>query len=200
VGIFDLVLIASVLLSLVTVLAAAGCCLAGRFRLAARLLGAWLAYAAIYLIVVMAASLLTKPRQLAIGEHTCFDDWCIAVERIESERLGVGATYRIAFQISSRAKRRPQRERNLAVYLQDTNGLRYDARDPAGEPAFNVMLPPGETVHTTREFDVPVPDAQPHLVITHEGGFPIGWFIIGQGPFFQGIQLALPSPSPRGSK
>ena len=37
---------------------------------------------AIYLCVVIAVSLSTPRREIAMGEDRCFDDWCIAVESI----------------------------------------------------------------------------------------------------------------------
>lgn len=194
-GIFDLVFIVSVLLALTTLAIAAGLAIMRRFRTALLALVACVAYIAIYLIIVVFISLVRQPRELAVGENACFDDWCIAVERIEQTRVGVGATYRIAFRVTSQAKRRPQRERNLAVYLIDAHALRYDAHLPDGEQPFDVLLAPGDTVRTAREFEVPVPDARPRLVITHEGGFPIGWFIIGHGPFYKGIEVSLASAS-----
>jgi hypothetical protein len=192
-GIFDLVLIASVLLSLAMLLWAAGLAITRRFRSAARVLAGWLGYVAIYLAVVIVSSLLAPPRQIAMAQNVCFDDWCIAVNRIErGATVPVGSRYRVAFRVASRAKRRPQRERGVTVYLVDSSGQRYSSSTPDGEPPFDIMLSPGEAVDTSREFDVPPEATAAHLVITHEGGFPIGWFIIGQGPFFRGFQLTVP--------
>jgi hypothetical protein len=191
-GIFDLVLIASVLLSLGTLLVAAGFAVTKRFRAAGRLLARWGVFVAAYLAVVVVVSLLGRPREIAPGENVCFDDWCIAVERIEHATTAPRAPYRVAFRLASRARRRPQRERYLSVFLLDSGGQRYDSRVPDGEPPFDALLSPGETLRTSREFDVPAPATPTRLVITHEGGFPIGWFIIGQGPFSRGIQLPIP--------
>lgn len=191
-GIFDLVLIASVLLSLATLLTAAGFAVMRRFRAAGWLLAGWGLYVAAYLAVVVVVSLLARPREIVSGENVCFDDWCIAVEGIERGTTTTSSPYRIAFQLASRARRRSQRERNLTVFLLDSRGQRYDARVPDGEPPFDTLLSPGETVRTSREFDGPTPASPVRLVITHEGGFPIGWFIIGQGPFSHGIQLPIP--------
>jgi len=191
-GIFDLVLIISVLLSLVTMLIAIGLSIARRWRSVLQLLAGWGIYVAAYLTVVIVVSWLLPARRIRADENLCFDDWCIAVDRIEhGAALGSSANYRIAFRITSRARRRPQRERNVRVYLVDTHGERLEASIPNGEPAFDTLLVPGETVRTLREFDVPLDVTPDRLVITHRGGFPIGWFIIGQGPFFEGAQLAL---------
>jgi hypothetical protein len=187
-GIFDLVLIASVLLSLVTLLLAAGLAVTGRFRVAGRVVRAWGLAVAVYLAIVMIVSLFTRPRALAIGEDACFDDWCIAVERIDRgpQRCAVG------FRVSSRARRISQRERHLVVYLRDDHGQRHEAEPVAAGEAFDVLLGPGQSIHTTRTFDVPADAAvRGQLVITHEGGFPIAWFIIGEGPFHKPIEVAV---------
>jgi hypothetical protein len=189
-GLFDLVLIVSVLLSFAMLILATGIAITGRFRVAGRVFAAWLAYIAIYLAVVLISSLLVPSRLLTIGENACFDDWCIAVTRVQHSAGSAPSPYRVWFRLSSRARRRPQREQNVTVYLVGTNGQRYDARAPDGQPPFDVRLAPGETLESSREFDPPPAVAIDHLVITHQGGFPIGWFIIGQGPFYRGIQLA----------
>jgi uncharacterized SAM-binding protein YcdF (DUF218 family) len=191
-GIFDLVLIISVLLSLVTLLIALGLSIARRWRSARRLLAGWGIYIAAYLTVVIVVSWLLPPRRIRPDEDVCFDDWCIAVEHIEHGTApGSSATCRIPFRLTSRARRRPQREHNLHVYLLDAHGERLEATVPNGEPAFDTLLVPGETVRTIREFDLPLDVTPDRLVITHQGGFPIGWFIIGEGPFSKGAQLAL---------
>jgi hypothetical protein len=192
VGIFDLVLIASVMLSLLTLLVAIGFAIARRWRSALQLLAAWGIYVAIYLAVVVVVSLFARPRQLSTDENLCFDDWCIAVEHVDhGVVIGSPANYRAQFRLASRARRRPQRERYVTVYLLDARGERFESHTPDGEPPFDALLYPGDTVHTTREFDLPQDVTPTRLVITHQGGFPIGWFIIGQGPFSQGAQLSL---------
>jgi hypothetical protein len=163
-GIFDLVFIAVVLLSLVTLLAVVGVAVTGRFRTAGRLLAGWIVFVAGYLAIVVVVSFFARPRQIAVRENVCFDDWCIAVDTIEHGTI---------------------------VFVQDTNGQRYDSRTPGDEPPFDVLLSAGETLRTRREFDPPASATPLRLVITHEGGFPIGWFIIGVGPFSRGIQLPL---------
>ncbi len=47
------------------------------------------------------------------------------------------------------------------------------------------MLQPGESITTARQFDVPRDTPNLGLIYTHEGGFPIGWFIITEGGWFQ---------------
>ena len=78
-----------------------------------------------------------------------------------------------------------QRELNLAVYLSDDGGRRYDPVQNQSDVPFNVLLGPQESAVARRVFDFPS-DAHPNgVVIKHEGGFPIGWFIIGYETWFR---------------
>jgi hypothetical protein len=43
---------------------------------------------------------------------------------------------------------------------------------------------PGESIDVERRFDLPVDASGIKLVFTHEGGFPIGAFIIGENQLF----------------
>ena len=105
-GIFDLVLILSVLLSLVTLVTAGLIAVTGRFGLAGRIFSAWGLAAAAYLAIVLIVSLFTKPRLLQVGEDACFDDWCVAVDHVEQTGSGAAPrTYLVTFRLSSRARR-----------------------------------------------------------------------------------------------
>jgi len=46
-------------------------------------------------------------------------------------------------------------------------------------------LQPGESVEVSRAFFVAKDANQAGIVVTHEGGFPIGWFIIGDDAWFR---------------
>ncbi len=53
----------------------------------------------------------------------------------------------------------------------------------------NTLLRPGESALAKRRFQLP-PDARGGgLIYTHEGGFPIGWFIIGENHWFHGPDI-----------
>ncbi len=93
--------------------------------------------------------------------------------------------YSVNLRLSSRARRVAQRERNLAVYLTDDRGGRYDpVGDYSGAP-FSVLLQAGESAVVSRTFVVPAAAKGVALVAAHEGGFPIGWFIIGYDTWFR---------------
>jgi hypothetical protein len=111
-----------------------------------------------------------------LGELRCFDDWCISVEHADRQ----ASTYAVTFKLSSQARRVSQREKDLHVYLTDSQGRRFDpAPDPSAIP-FDVLLGPGESVETTRSFTLPGDERHVGVMVAHEGSycFP-GCFIIG---------------------
>lgn len=75
-------------------------------------------------------------------------------------------------------------EKGTVAYLTDEQGHRYDPKaDPKLVP-FDTILQPGTSVIATRHFDVPLDARGVGLIYRHEGGFPIGWLIIGEGGWF----------------
>ena len=184
-SLFDLLFLALFAAAAVALLAAAGLAVRGQFGRARRLLVRLLACAAVYMATVAAVSLVLPRRVLPAGARQCFDDWCIAVAGVRSTAEGPSVKYDVTLRLSSRARRVAQRERNLAVYLTDDRDLRCDPA-PAGPAAgFDVLLQPGESVVVERSFAVPAAAAGVKLVTAHEGGFPIGWFIIGYDTWFR---------------
>jgi hypothetical protein len=72
----------------------------------------------------------------------------------------------------------------VVVYLADQSGRRYDPAPDPSAVAMNVQLAPQESVAAIRSFAVPADARELGLVIDHEGGFPIGWFIAGYETWF----------------
>ena len=176
--VFDLLFIA-VFFGTVGMLVLAGlAALRGRRTRAFALLR-WLGLlAGVYLGIVILVSLVSPRRVLNLGEELCSDDWCIAVTNVRRQPAEDAQSYAVTFRISSRARRRAQRERGVLVYLMDDRGRSYDAApDPAAIP-FDILLQPQEAVNITREFHLPADAQNPVLVVTREGWFP-GLFIIG---------------------
>ncbi|MDQ2899290.1 MAG: hypothetical protein M3Y07_05745 [Acidobacteriota bacterium] len=92
----------------------------------------------------------------------------------------------VALRLSSRAKCVPQGEKGTVVYLVDLNERRYDAAPDSVTVPFDTLLQPVESVAATRRFEVPGEPRDLGLVYTHEGGFPIGFFIVGENHCFYG--------------
>jgi hypothetical protein len=179
----DLLFIVVFLASIACVGAAAFLALRRRTARSLRILRGWSISIVLYFGVVAVVSLLSPRRVVAIGEPQCFDDWCITVENVQAARGQSKTSYTVTLGLSSRARRVSQRENGVVVYLTDRAANRYDP-DPVGSPTpFNVLLQPMESITTTRIFTLPLKAEGVAVVVAHEGSFPIGWFILGEGPF-----------------
>jgi hypothetical protein len=181
---FDLLLIAVFLATVVTLLSAAVFALRGRGSSAIVLLRRWCICVGVYFSIVVLASVFWPRRVLQVGDQRCFDDWCIAVENTSRQSARGGLHYLITLRLSSTARRVTQRENEVVVYLTDDRGRRYDPVPDRSAVPLNVQLGPQESVTATRSFELPADAREPGLVIAHEGGFPIGWFIIGYETWF----------------
>jgi len=182
-SIFDLLFILVVLTSAATLLVALTAALRGHFNRAGKILRNWAICAAAYIAIAFLVSFLLPRRVLNLHDLQCSDDWCIAVENVTRTPAAPEISVHIELRLSSRARRVSQRENGIIVYLTDDRGRRYHpAPDPSAIP-FNVLLEPGQSVIASRSFKVPGDAVSLNLVVTHEGGFPIGRFIIGRSPF-----------------
>jgi len=179
---FDLLFLAIVLGSAAALLAGLVCALSKRRRAAGRVLIGWGIAITAYLSVVLAVSALTPRRVLNLGDPQCSDDWCLAVESALREVTPDHFVYRVTLRLSSRALRVPQRETGLSVYLLDAGGRRYDPLPRVTDVPLDVQLAPGESATAVRVFHVDNAARDLVFVVAHEGGFPIGWFIIGGQP------------------
>lgn len=194
--IFDLLFVVVALGSLLTLVLSIFFVLRGRRAQARRLVRGCAIAAACYLGAVLLVSPLVPRQELILGEPLCFDDWCITVD--DTQRTAASdLTYRVQLRLSSRARGRAQRENNLVVYLTDARGRRFDPLPDSTVPPFNTLLQPQESVVTPRSFRVPGDVRMPALVITHEGGFPMGWLILGEGPFHKAPIVRLDAPRAR---
>jgi hypothetical protein len=183
-NLFDLLFILLFLATMGALLVAIVRALRGQTTRALSLLRKWAVCAGAYFAIVAISSLFWPRTVLRLGEPRCFDDWCIAVENIARQPADGGADLLVKLRLSSAAKRISQREQDLAVYIADDGGHRYEAAARASDIAFNVQLGPQESVTTTRAFYLPATARNPVLVIAHEGGFQMGWLIIGYETWF----------------
>ena len=142
---------------------------------------------AVYFAVVILVSLVSARREYRVGEQQCFDDWCVAVKGVTHAPAGQGTAYHVTLALSNKARRTSQRERNLVVYMTDANGSRFE---PApGGASMDVLLAPEQVVEVVRDFTVPADARDLGVVVTHEGGFPIGWLIIDYDTWFRKAPL-----------
>ena len=181
----DLLFIALFLTAVFSFVVAAWFTLRGQFGRAGRILLRLLVGAAAYMAIVIAVSQVLPRWVVKIGDPLCFDDCCVSVAGFRRAPEGPRVAYRVDLRLSSRARRVSQRERNLAVYLTDDQGRRYDPVADSLAAPFSVLLGPGESAVVSRTFLVPPETGGVGAVIAHEGGFPIGWFIIGYDTWFR---------------
>ncbi len=188
-SVFDLLFLVLFLASAGLWITAAGMALNGAGERALRILRAWAMGCGAYMAVVASSSLVGPRRVLRAGDPLCSDDWCLTVESATRTVVGGRAEYRVHLRISSRALRVAQREKDAAVYLEDGQGRRYaPLPDPTAVP-LDVRLEPGESVAAARVFRLPGNARGAGLVLRHEGGFPIGWFIVGYETWFRAPTL-----------
>jgi hypothetical protein len=184
-NLFEPLFLLLALVGVITLVTAAAFGVTGRWARARRILRRLGICAAVYFAVVIAVSIVSPRRVYRVGDTQCFDDWCIAVVEAHRAEAPADAPYEVVLRLSNRARRVPMGEKGTVVYLTDAGGRRYDPLpDPAAVP-LDTRLQPGESVMTTRRFDVPRDAHALGLVYTHEGGFPIGWFVISEGGWFQ---------------
>jgi hypothetical protein len=119
------------------------------------------------------------------SERQCFDDMCVSVSGYQRIPVGTAMKYRVEMELSNRGRGVSQRENNLVAYLTDDQGRRYDPITDDTDVAFNVLLRSNESAVVSRSFLIPMSVKGVGAVITHEGGFPIGWFIIDYDTWFR---------------
>lgn len=184
-GVFDLLFLVSCFTALITLVVAACFVVRMQFGRAGRILLKLAAGVGAYFAVVIVVSLLSPRRVFKPGASQCFDDWCIGVDGFRQAPEARGVAYSVDLRLSSRARRVAQREKNVSVYLTDDHGSRYNPVAANSASPFDVLLQPEESVIVNRSFRVPAQAKSVGLVIAHEGGFPIGWFIIGYDSWFR---------------
>ena len=177
-SIFDLFFLCVALGSLITLVSVAIAAATGQRRRAWLLLRAWGLFIILYLGTSVAVRLTLPVRVLAIGDPQCSDDWCLTVAGVHTS----GTEYDLDLRLTSRARRVAQRELGLVVYLTDAQGRRYNPiPDPSAIP-LDVQLQAGESVTTTRKFQLSGNPGPLDFVVGREG-FGMGWLIVGRSPF-----------------
>jgi hypothetical protein len=158
--IFDLLFIVLLLAGIASLIAGIASALRGRRRRALTILRNLALCAAGYVGIVYLATALSKPVVYGLRSPVCNDDWCVAVEDVKRTPKDLKADFEVTLRISSRARRRAQRE-NIAtdVYLVDSHWNRYDPMPDPSEIPLNTLLQPLESVTTRRRFELPK-DAQ----------------------------------------
>jgi hypothetical protein len=143
-------------------------------------------FLAIYAVVLVAVSLVSPRKVLAVGEVRCFDEWCITVTAASrqptiGEVRATGIFYLVTVRVSSRSRGRRQRETNVCTYLTDSSGRRFDVSSEgqnalqraglAGEP-LTAFVDPGKGFESRLAYDVPQDASDVGFVKTGCGWLP----------------------------
>jgi hypothetical protein len=184
-ALFDLPFILLFLAMLASLLWAAGCAVRGQFSRAGRILIRIAACGALYMAIVIVASAILPRRTMNLREPQCFDDYCVSVDAFKRIPQSAGVEYSVDLRLANRALRGSEREKNLVMYLTDVRGRRYEPDGDKSSSPYTVLLAPQESVVVSRSFLVPAGAGELGAVVTHEGGFPIRWLIIGYDTWFR---------------
>ncbi len=180
--IFDLIFLAAVLISVITLVTAAISALRGRGKKSLRILRIYAICVVAYFSVALAVDFFRPQRVIAVGEPLCLDDWCLQVENVDRTSNGLKALYQVDFRITSTARRVSQSAKGAWIYLIDEHGRRYSPYpDPSAVP-LDVKLGPQQSVTTHRIFTVPAEVHKLGLITGHGGAYcSMGALIIGEG-------------------
>jgi hypothetical protein len=168
---FDLLFLVLFLVTLIAMIVAAYQSLRGRIAKAGRVVLGSVIVWAIYLAVVIAVSLSTPRREVAIGEVRCFDDWCVAVAA-----MSPGPPFAATLRVSSRGARIRQGAPDTFVYLEDSAGKKIAPRTCSG-PAFATKISSEESYEKICEFGVAAGERIAGLVVRHGSTGPVAVII-----------------------
>ena len=195
--IFDLIFILLVFTTVGTLIAVVVLLLLRQFKTALKYSLCYGVGLLLYLGLLMAVSLLSPQRVIAMGEERCFDDWCLAVENVSyAQELGPEQLQAqdndvfgiVTIRLSNQARGRDQRASSTAIHLLDREGQIYNIT-PAGQAAFEAgygatseltsTIPLGQSITVVQVFEIPQDAQEMVLTVEHPvGRFP-GLFIIG---------------------
>jgi hypothetical protein len=184
-NIFEPLFLLLALVTVITLITAAACAVAGKWARAGRILRRLGMGAAVYFAVAVVVSIVGQRREYHVGDPQCFDDWCITVVDAQRAATPHDSPLEVSLRLTNRAQRVPMGEKGTVVYLTDAQGRRYDPQADSIEVPLETKLQPGQSVIATRRFAVPRDAQGVGLIYTHEGGFPIEWLIISEGGWFQ---------------
>jgi hypothetical protein len=157
--VFDLIFLAAVLTSAITLITAAIYALRGRGGKALRILRIYGVCVLVYLAISLTVAFLRPQPVLSTA-----DPWCLQIEHVDSAPVGSEVSCNIRRRIYSAAQRVSQRAKGTWIYL-------------------TVALGPLQSVSTSRVFEVPADGRKLGLITGHGGPYcyPMSLLIIGEG-------------------
>ncbi|MDP9174339.1 MAG: hypothetical protein M3O30_10805 [Planctomycetota bacterium] len=207
-GIFDLLLIASVLGTLGGALIAIVLWIYGRRQNAKWILLILGGYLTLYAVALVATSIFSAQRQVPMGEQQRFDDWCLCVENVvyendqsttRPENDGIVAV--VTVEVSNRGRGRAQSEPGTFLYVVDDQGRTYWQSVQAQEeyerihetsPLITSMISAGKSIVCKQVFELPCDARHPEVIIGRP--FGPGAFVIGDSDSFFHKKSVVPLP------
>lgn len=184
--IFTLLTVLVVLASLLTLSIVMYRAIRGRRASAVKLFAGWAICAVVYVIVSTSVSYFKPRHVIEEGQDWCFDDWCIAVERVtRTPSSDHGHTvYTTDVRVFNDA-RSPEGAEGFWVYLRDDDDRRYEPLPGSWIDVVSARVGPHEFARTSISFVVPDGVGKLGFVTGHGGGSPCGLIPslieIGQG-------------------
>ena len=124
----------------------------GKFRRGAKALRASAGLVAVYVVVLMAVSLLTPQKIGSAGQAYCMDIWCIGIEKVSPILARNQIAYKVDVRIFSDADTVKTSGKGFSLFLVDERGRRFPmVKDPSVIP-FDLSLDPGQSVNTSLTF------------------------------------------------
>jgi hypothetical protein len=153
----------------------------GRRRSAFRTLRLYLFVFALYGVFLLATTFALPLQVIPQNDPQHAGDWSIAVSSVRRLPHDLDETYEIDFRLSNRGNHVLRGDKTLIVYLLGDDGTRYNPLSQPSTPPFDVPVPPGKFVATTRNFVLPTNLSRVQLVVKRDG-FQLDWFVIGRTP------------------
>jgi len=147
----------------------------GRRKIASRSATIAAAIFTTYVVLLLAVSIPSAPRNLRLGEQECFGDWCASVVQAEQE----GGAVSVILRTDNRRQNSAVRPQSPRVQILDTAG-RAAALVTVPTPALDAPVPPGESVTRQLVFSTPPGASELHLEIT-------------EGPWFSSLLIGSPN-------
>ena len=139
----------------ILVLTSAGMLAFGNFRGMARTLRAFVGLVAVYVVVLIAVSLLPPQKIGRAGQAYCMDIWCIGIEKVSPMPARNEIAYKVDVRLFSDASTVKTSFKGFSLFLVDERGRRFPmVKDPSVIP-FDLSLDPGQSVNTSLTFVTP---------------------------------------------
>src|SRR5215469_812290 len=131
----------------------ARCFSGGKFRQGAKALRALAGLVAVYVVVLMAVSLLTPQKIGSAGQAYCMDIWCIGIEKVSPMPANRNQiAYKVDVRIFSDADTVKTSGKGFSLFLVDERGRRFPMVKDSSVIPFALSLDPGQSVNTSVTF------------------------------------------------